>query len=93
MPWCPAIEEACDKLIKDEEAEGDRILVDVARIARISVNTTEVARRASEDPSVANYVVSSIGPLKSSLDSIRSTLTAKNLAHSKLPFSAFHIVL
>ncbi|CAO2654662.1 Nn.00g113950.m01.CDS01 [Neocucurbitaria sp. VM-36] len=83
-PWSYPIEEACDKLAKDEEAEGDRILIDAARISRITLNAAEVARRASDDPRLAEHVTLAIGPLKSSLDSLMNTLTAESLKHNTI---------
>ncbi|KAF1846819.1 uncharacterized protein K460DRAFT_131539 [Cucurbitaria berberidis CBS 394.84] len=84
LPWSSQIEEACDKLTRNAEDEGDRILVATARIARICVNAAEVARRALEDPNYTNHVIPTIGPLKTCLDSARSTLTAEQLGHNTI---------
>ncbi|KAJ4368085.1 hypothetical protein N0V83_006440 [Neocucurbitaria cava] len=48
------------------------------------INAAKVARRASDDPRLAEHAVHTIGPLKSSLDSLKRTLTTESLEHSTI---------
>ena len=84
MPWTSQIEEACDKLTNDQEADGDWILVTNARICRIIVQAAEVARKASDDPLLAKHVVTHIGPLSMALETLKRTFTFEQLHHSRL---------
>ncbi len=83
MHWSSQIDEACDKLSKDQECDGDRIIVTIARISRIIVQAAEVFRRASDDQQFAKHVVAHIGPLATALDTLKSTLMPEQLQQNR----------
>ena len=91
MLWSSQLEEACDSLLQSEETESDQVLVAAARLARIAVGATEVARRASEDPSTSRHAIMAIEPLKMSVATLKISLSPVHLQHSKAP--AFPLII
>jgi hypothetical protein len=81
--WSPQLEEDCVKLTSEGEAEGDAILVAMARVSRLLVQTAELDRHLHDYPESCRHVSLHIGPLKSSLDVIRGALSDQQRQHSE----------
>lgn len=84
MRWSAQVEEACHQLTQDEENEGDKALVYMARISRLSVSTAEISRRALEDPEFGRHAILNVGSLKAALEQLKGTIPSKLSDHSTI---------
>lgn len=60
----------------------DEILVVIARLAKIAVSATDLARRALDDVGVAQHVALAIPALQLSLETLKASLRSEVLKHS-----------
>lgn len=93
MPWSSQIEEACQSLDRELEAEGDEVLVAIARLSRISITAADIARRAVDDPTAAKHAALSIEPLRMTLEALESSVKPGVLKYSKRNQKADYMVL
>ncbi|RMZ72503.1 Zn(II)2Cys6 transcription factor [Pyrenophora seminiperda CCB06] len=89
MLWSPQCEEACEYLAKNNECEGDVVLVSLARLAKVAIYAMEVSRRASEDASFAQHVTMAIEPLKLALHNLQVSFSPGTLQHRTVIASTF----
>lgn len=85
MRWTSQLESACSTLYAHSEVEGDRILVALARLAKVALEAGDIYRQVSDDPDTTIHPAFSIAPLKCSLNQAKDTLTSEQLQHSRLP--------
>lgn len=83
MPWTAQIDENCIKLTADAETEGDQVLIAIVRVSRLCMQATDVYRHLFDNGSP--HASMHIGPLKNSLDELRSELSATQKQHGKVP--------
>lgn len=87
MRWSSQLESACSILAAHSEVEGDRVLVALARLAKVALDAGDIYREVSDNPDTTIHPAFSIAPLKCSLNQTKEMLTAEQLQHSKsLPF-------
>lgn len=84
MRWSTQVEEACHRLSQDAETEGDKILVYIARIARLSVSAAEMSRRAAEDPMFGRHAILNVGSLRAALEELKAALPGELSDHSTI---------
>jgi hypothetical protein len=85
MRWSSQLESACSILQAHSEAEGDQILVALARLAKVALEAGDIYRQVSDDPDTTIHPAFSIAPLKCSLNQTKQTLTPEQLQHSESP--------
>jgi hypothetical protein len=83
MKWSSQLESACSILHAHSEVEGDRILVALARLAKVALEAGDIYRQISDDPDTTIHPAFSIAPLKCSLNQTKESLTPEQLQHSK----------
>jgi hypothetical protein len=83
MAWSPQLEEDCVKLLNEGEAEGDVILVTMARVSRICHETSELYRHLYDNPESSRHASLHIQALKSALEGVRGALSEQQRQHSK----------
>jgi hypothetical protein len=83
MRWSSQLESACSILHAHSEAEGDQILVALARLAKVALEAGDIYRQVSDDPDTTIHPAFSIAPLKCSLNQTKETLSPEQLQHSK----------
>lgn len=83
MRWSSQLESACSILHAHNEAEGDQILVALARLAKVALEAGDIYRQVSDDPDTTIHPAFSIAPLKCSLNQTKGTLTPEQLQHSE----------
>jgi hypothetical protein len=88
MRWSSQLESACSILAAHNEAEGDRVLVALARLAKVALDAGDIYREVSDNPDTTIHPAFSIAPLKCSLNHTKEMLTAEQLQHSKSPIRA-----
>lgn len=84
MRWSSQLESACSVLHAHNEAEGDQILVALARLAKVALEAGDIYRQVSDDPDTTIHPAFSIAPLKCSLNQTKETLTPEQMQHSEL---------
>jgi hypothetical protein len=87
MRWSPQLENACSILSAIGRSEEDKVLVVLARLARILLDASETALQACDDPLLHMQASLAIRPLKTSLDILKATFSEAQLRHSKSVFS------
>jgi len=83
MPWSFQLEHDCNQLAREQEAEGDGLLICLARISKICLRVADLNHHLSETGSGANATLH-ISPLIASLDEIRRTLEEDQLSHHSI---------
>jgi hypothetical protein len=83
MRWSPHLEDACRILSAIDRSEADKVLVILARLARILLEASEIALQSSNDQMLYMQATLAIRPLKSSLDLLKGSLTGAQLRHGK----------
>ncbi|KAF2999785.1 hypothetical protein E8E13_005795 [Curvularia kusanoi] len=66
------------------EAEGDRVLVALARLSKVALEAGDMYREASDNPDTTVHPAFSIAPLKCSLNQTKDMLTPEQLQHSSV---------
>ncbi|KAH8701458.1 hypothetical protein GQ44DRAFT_778646 [Phaeosphaeriaceae sp. PMI808] len=82
MQWSPQLEQDCSQLAIEAEAEGDKLLVSMARISRICLQVADVNRHLSDNN--GTHATLHIAPLLCSLDQLSSTFSGELLNHSSI---------
>jgi hypothetical protein len=81
MPWSSQLEEDCAKLAVDAETPDDEILIAMVRVSRICAQATEVYQHLLEAPEKGAHAIMHISPLKSFLDELKASLSARQIHH------------
>lgn len=84
MRWSSQLESACSTLSAHSEVEGDRILVALARLAKVALEAGEIYQQVTDDSETTIHPAFSIAPLKCALNHTKNTLSTEQLQHSKL---------
>lgn len=81
MQWSRQLEQDCSRLVIEDEAPGDKLLVSIARIASICQQVADTRRQLSDDNSVHGTL--HITPFLSSLDQLCHTFSDELSNHCK----------
>ena len=86
MGWSSQIETSCRRLLQSN-ISGDKVLVALANISKVSMNAANMIRRLSEEPDYAIHVIFQIQTLRTMLDQVQTAMGAEQLQHSQSPSS------
>jgi hypothetical protein len=81
MQWSTQLEQDCSQLTAEAEAEGDELLVSMARIARVCLQVADVNRHLNDNN--GTHATLHITPLLCALDQLSSTFSDELSDHCK----------
>lgn len=81
MQWSPQLEQDCSQLVIEAEAEGDKLLVSMARISKICLQVADVNRHLGDHNGMDATL--HIAPLLCLLDQLSSTFSGELSNHCK----------
>ncbi len=82
MQWSPQLEQDCSQLVMSAEAEGDELLVAMARICRVCLQVADMSRHLSENN--GTHATPHIAPLLLSLDQLNGMFPSELSQNCKI---------
>ncbi|PVH94604.1 hypothetical protein DM02DRAFT_618496 [Periconia macrospinosa] len=74
LPWSPYVEEICRALMLNQEISGDRILIALVRVYKISIEASKVIKSTSEAPHEVSAALMQVKLLRTMLEQAENEL-------------------